>query len=737
MLEANGTNDATSQEETSEAVEFLREMMENRKGGERRPEQEVALTTIEGAIGDQENALVQAGTGTGKSFATLIPAVLSGKRVAYSTATKQLSEQLIKQDIPALRKEMIRQGKKGFNASLLKGRDNYLCLKKASELGAGTSKDSSTKEGQDALFDDAEIVDTAHGEQIVESNTTSRKSSGGKQSVEEIRKEYEDMYAWIENTETGDRSDAPAVSDETWKGFSVTANECVGAGACPFAEQCFSERARNRAVASQIVVTNHAVTALSLSADEQGKLLGERDVYIFDEVHELDNFLSSAWGTTVSAKMVDDVLKFMKNNFKPAPLIQERWEKDVEKAGKLITDMGVLLDELEDGLIWPNPVPSRVKKVLTEISAAIWRLFATIKENEIDKGKIAQSEKMANSVMLAMDVFLENNPENVRWTVNERTKKEDNFRKNKGKKTAPKPATLHCAPIRIGPKLMKNLAKDKSTMIGTSATITVAGRFDAPIRDFGLALEDNSEGIPGTPFVTRDAGTPFNYSQQAMLYIPSDSDFPSADWKSRDEHSAAVEDVALKMVKALGGRTLILTTTTRRISEIGERLISELGKKSGIKVLMQGDMPPTQLTEAFVKNETSVLVATMGMWHGLNAEGATCMAVIMDKIPFPTMDDPLASARQKYANDNGGNGFMDVYVATANIKLAQGFGRLIRTLTDRGVVAILDTRMRTKPYGGAMLKSFPQGIRKFDDLDVVLGSLERLREAREKEIASK
>ncbi|MBC9704592.1 MAG: ATP-dependent DNA helicase [Enterococcus sp.] len=372
-----------------------------------------------------------------------------------------------------------------------------------------------------------------------------------------------------------------------------------------------------------------------------------------------------------------------------------------------------------------------MEKVLTSIHADVLRIAILLNNCEESPSR-NQVLKAFTGLSTDLSRFLVNSKENVRWAKNEKTEK-NTFRKKK--KNAPNiPCTLHCAPLRIGPRLMRALDEKKATMIGTSATIKVAGRFDSPVHELSLNEEILEPGkVTGKaprPYKTVDVGTPFDYARQAMLFIPDAKEFPSPDYKNIDEHSSAVEEYTEKMVARLGGRALILLTTTRRVSEVGEYLEAML--PTNIKVLKQGDAPSNQLIEQFVADETSVLVATMGMWHGLNASGPTCSLVIMDKIPFASANDPLMAARKNYADEQGRNGFMEVSVAKANVKLAQGFGRLVRSMSDRGVVAIFDTRLQTKAYGRAMLKSLPDNVSRYSNLETVLGSLGRLRDSLEK-----
>lgn len=697
----------------SEALDFLRKMVADRPGGENRPQQEHAVVEIEDAINSGHHLLIEAGTGTGKSFATAIPSILSGKRFVYSTATKSLSEQIINQDIPVLRKELKKQTGKTFSASLLKGRDNYACRLKVNNLtNADQARPDDGKEQVSLIGDDELDIDT----------------TAPKSKAKGLASEYKAAYAWLEETESGDRSEAPPVSDEVWRGLSSTNTECVGRSSCPFGEICFAEMARDEARASQVVVTNHAITALDLE-NPDSNLLGERDVFVLDEIHELDTYLSSAWGTSVSEKAIADALITSKK-FKAPPKIESSYNSTVLNLTTLMDALGRELEDIEDGLFPENEIPLSLENVLTSVKNDFLRVSLLLISCEESPAR-NQVMKAFASVYEDISQFLVHSRENVRWAKNEKTEK-NTFRKKKG--NSPNiPCTLHCAPLRIGPRLMRALDNKQATMIGTSATIKVAGKFDSPIHEFSLneeIPEPDKEPKEPRPFKAVDVGTPFDYSRQAMLFIPDAKEFPSPDYKNIDEHSSAVEEYIHKMTNALGGRTLVLLTTTRRVADVGEYLEAML--PTNIKVLKQGDAPSNQLIEAFVKDETSVLVATMGMWHGLNASGPTCSLVIMDKIPFASANDPLMTARKNYADEQGRNGFMEVSVAKANVKLAQGFGRLVRSMSDRGVVAILDTRLQTKAYGRAMLKSLPDNVSRYSNLDTVLGSLGRLKESLEK-----
>lgn len=693
-MEKNNLEEETS-EENSPALSFLRQMVEMRPGGEHRPQQEVAMTAVEKAIENNSHLLSQAGTGTGKSLSYLIPAVLSGKKIGVFTATKQLSEQIVDKDIPELNKHLKALGHERARYALLKGRDNYLCERKYQEI-KNMEESAGSAPVQEGFF---EIEDEIVNEQV--------------KKISETQKEYQKLYAWAAKTPTGDRSHGPAVSDETWRNLSSTNAECPGKSSCPFGEVCFAEKARDQARVVDIVVTNHAIAGIDLVAEEP-MLLGERDVYIFDELHELDNYLSSAWGTSISAKMIADAA----NAGRKAAKTDKDCGESADKITQLSTAIEFALDNCEKGLI--DHLEVNTEALLIAVQDQLERLqlrLAYLEDSADDASKIALKTAVntISEIIESLAVFMHYEPEeNVRWIS----------KVKKGKDEA-EITFLNCAPMRIGPRLMEALENRKATMIGTSATITVGGAFDSPVHDFALS-EPLKAGDP-REFEVIDAGTPFEFRKQGMFYVPQPGTFPAptGSREDRKEHTEAVQEANYEFVMAAGGRSLLLMTTSYAMIEMGKYLRKKLGKKSKIKVLVQGEAPNPQLVQEFQDDETSVLIATMGMWHGLDVPGKSCSFVGIDKIPFTPFDDPLSKARQEYADKTGRNGFMDVYVANANVKLAQGVGRLIRGKTDRGVVALYDTRIISARYGQSMFRSLPpMGV--YSDRAMVLGALKRV-----------
>lgn len=673
------------------AVDLLARIVAERPNGEVRPQQEHMVGLVEDAIKNNTHLLVQAGTGTGKSLGYLIPAIASGKRIVVSTATKQLGEQIVTEDMPVLATTIPKVGGRNFTYALIKGRNNYLCRREVDSL---LRLDDEGGDAQDGLFEDP----------------TPRENSR-RPSADDLKK-LNSLLQWADVTDTGDRTDAPAVPDKVWDQVSTDAAGCSGK-ACPFFEECFAEFARATAREADVVVTNHAQVAQDLNSEFP--LLGEWDVLVTDEVHELESYLSSAWGLEVSPSA-------MKHHIAQAARKLPRGERtDYEQARdeavKVIEDLDVLADALagvKEGLL--VDMPQNIGSLLVAIATRLRTMIQAFKLSSEEGGvsaNVSADRKGAGQKMthlaLAIAEMCEDMSDGtrVRWL-------EPGF----GNRSP----VLKVAPLWIGPKLM-TLLGDR-TLIATSATMTVGGTFDSFIRT--LALNETittTDGETAKPrkFAAVDVGTPFDYDKQAVLYIPN-LDFPAPVGQDRFAHTEAVLEEATALVKAAGGRTLALFTTRKAAENAAFHL------RTNIKtpVLCQGEAPPSQLIEEFKDDEHATLCATMGFWHGVNAPGSTLSLVIADKVPFPRMDDPLMSARKDAVDaERPGQGFNEVYVAAASVMLSQGVGRLIRTASDKGVVAVLDTRLMTKGYGRTMRASLPH-MRTLRDRTVVEGALGRL-----------
>lgn len=670
-------------------------------GGESRPQQETMVAAVAESISNRHPLLAQAGTGTGKSLAYLFPLAASGKRGIIATATNQLSEQLIRYDLPQVAETMSDSGK-DVTFALLKGRNNYACLAKVSEIenlnNLGASH-VSPDEGADRLFE----VETSPGD------ISAMKRKQAKADAAEVGT----LVKWSKETETGDRSEAPSVPDRVWLQISTNSADCPGAGSCPFGDVCFTELARKRAKESQIVVTNHALLAQDIrtsisevkSATAQagaGGVFGKHDVVIVDEAHDLPDALTSALSTEVDPRAIG---KFLSKAAKYIHDDESSADDESQATAQARNDLEYLTDVMESlptGAL--EALPADFLNMLNAVTTrmiTVGRLLAkaATEATKSDKPKRAAAintlSEQADSIAADLVDARTLAPGRVRWLDQRRP--ED-------------PPVLRTAPLEVGEPLTKAL--EGRTFIATSATLTVGGDF-TPIQ--------RTLGMDGKDVETLDVGSPFDYLKQGMLYIPK-SPFPEPVGKDRAEHTEAVLQETLALVTASGGRALVLFTTTAGAQRAATYLREHLPH---LNIFAHGESPADVLVRQFAEDETSVLCATMGLWQGTNVPGPSCSLVIIDKVGFAPVDDVLTAARRSLADSRRRDGFTEVIVAQAATSLAQATGRLIRTSTDKGVVAILDPRIHSKGYGKVLIKSLPPfGI--FTDREKVTAALERL-----------
>lgn len=639
---------------------LLDQLIANTPGAVKRPPQERMVHVIHDALQAGQHIAVEAGTGTGKSYGYLVGALAGGQRIVVSTSTKQLGEQLARKDVPAVAAAASALGRE-VQVALLKGRSNYACRQRVSDTLALSSQPG-------ALFED----------------TTD--------AVNDIGHQVSAILDWVNSTDTGDRSDAPAVADKVWAQFSTDAASCVGRKECPFGDVCFAEAAKRRAAQADIAVVNHTLLAhyLDMQRNEIRTPISEFDVLIADEAHDLEGEVSKAWSFEVDPRRVERALAAAK-----------RIGADVEDEVKIATTSAKTLTNalatLPDGEL--RELPGHVQDVIMSIVGALRRLGAKAKDKAeaadatSKTGWVMLHQRLMNAAAELQDTLDINRELFVQWVAKERD-------------DAP---VLKSAPLSIADRFVEALGEWR--LVLTSATLTVGDRFE-PITS---ALGVDARGV--------DVGSPFDYPSQVMLYVPP-VDFPAPVGSPEDRvaHTQAVLDTLERLVDAAGGRTLGLFTTTRAAREAADRIRTRF---PNLNVLCHGDAPMGQLVEEFRDDETSVLLGTRGLWQGLDVQGASCSVVLIDKTPFPMFNDPLMSARKRKVDEAGGRGFDEVMVTHAAIALAQGAGRLIRTANDRGVIAVMDPRLRTKYYGRALMRSLPH-VRPWDDIDQVVSALRRL-----------
>lgn len=670
--------DMTVEKNSETALKLLGKVVSDKKGGEDRPQQKRMVSAVCEAVDDHRSVMIEAGTGSGKSFAELIPAAVyadNGSRWIISTATIQLSEQIGKIDLPFLEKEI--EGLEG-TWSVLKGRSNYACLERISFI----KREDEEAKGKQSLFEDGE------------DNGKSSPKSLPKESVE-----LRSLLEWSESSETGDRGEAPAVSDKTWSRFSRTSGTCPGAKKCPFGDVCFAEKAISKAQESRIVVTNHALVAHDLDqrAQEQESVLGENlGVIVFDESHQLESYLSDAWGAEISGEyakeVVSQVRSILGSNAKDAQNSLKTHLDGLIKAAVISCQK----NDKKSLLINPGEkFPSLVQNALNVVNADISNLSHLNLHDDKAKSSMFRLTNMMSETIGRLN---NDSEENVRWIE---------YDGMEWKKNAEPVARIRTAPLMIGPILSDITERFGITTIFTSATIQVDGGFEIPSTKLGVSA---AEGVA--------LGSPFDFPRQGILCIPDGIPVPKGE--DREKHFDEFKDMSMKVVKALGGRTLILCTSKKNTVAMAEFLRSK-----GVKVIDTVNTPQSHATEVFKNDEESVLVGTYGVWQGLDVPGSSLQAVLIEKIPFNRMDDMLANARSNYWDSHGSSGFMLESIAGAQTRLNQAVGRLIRARTDRGVVVIADPRMRKTRYGKTLVNGLPPFYR-LDDFDKVVASCKNL-----------
>ncbi|WP_454162978.1 ATP-dependent DNA helicase [Gordonia iterans] len=645
-------------------------------GGSRREGQIAMATAVGDAIDRQRHLAVQAGTGTGKSLAYLVPAIRhaveSGDTVVVSTATIALQRQLTERDLPRLSAALTGPLKHKPSFAILKGRANYLCLNK---IHSGAAE-----EPEDGMFDAFDL------------------SRMGR-DIKRIRE-------WASDTDTGDRDDlSPGVDHKSWRQVSVSSRECVGAAACEFGDDCFAEAARRRAADSDVVVTNHAM--LAIDAMSPATILPEHSVVVVDEAHELVDRITSVATEEVSSAGVGYVSR------RAGKLISTETAETLAGAAAQLEE---LLDEARVGE-WLR-LPAGAAEVLASLRDRLWEARSEISPAGEKKPAdpdataarqmaISATENLHDTVVRILTVFGEADPaqrHDVIWLAEERIRGGDTKR------------SLHIAPLTVSGLLRTSLFTD-STVILTSATLTVGGNFNALARTWGLPphTDDDADSEDRT-WRGLDVGSPFDYPRSAILYVAGKLPPPG-----RDGPAAATLDEMVDLMNAAGGRTLGLFSSMRAATQAAEAL----RERVGFPILCQGDEMTSSLIEKFAADEATCLFGTLSLWQGVDVPGPSLRLVMIDRIPFPRPDDPLLAARQRDTDAHGGNGFLAVSANHAALLLAQGAGRLLRADGDRGVVAVLDSRLVTARYGGYLMAGLPPFWRTTDPA-AVRSALRRL-----------
>lgn len=650
-------------------------------GGARRDGQTEMTRNVAMALRRKRHLLVQAGTGTGKSLAYLVPAVVhaleSDRPVLISTATLALQAQIMGRDLPRLLGNLEPELERTVDVALVKGRANYVCKHK---LDGGFPEEDDDQ----ALFSMA----AEPGSGVSTFEPSSR-----------LGREIVMLREWAETTETGDRDDLPeGVTDRAWRQVSVNAVDCIGPRKCPMAAECFSELAREKAQDADLVVTNHAM--LAIDAFEGLEVLPEHDAVIVDEAHELAERVTSAVTAQLSAQMIQAA----------ASSARKHTAINVEGLQAAATAVEAAFHRVESGLLPRGMNAQQAEAVELARNAARTALSDSKPsgDGEADAGRKTARARL-QAVHDTANRMLES-PEtpDVIWLS-----RPGSFTPGKGYQEASieEPPLLHVAPTSVAGRLREGLFGDR-TVVLTSATLTIGESFDPVAGSLGLM----GEKAPAWDAV--DVGSPFDYPRQGMLYVAKHLPAPSL------KTSGQQRDELARLIEASGGAALALFSSRRAAEEATE----DLRKRLDVPILCQGDATMSSLVRQFAEEEETCLFGTMSLWQGVDVPGRSCRLVAVDRIPFPRPDDPLNSARSQEVARNGGNGFMQIAATHAATRLAQGAGRLIRTAEDRGVLAILDSRLATARYGGFLKKSMPDFWATTDG-EVARGALRRLAEA--------
>ncbi|MGZ4813800.1 MAG: ATP-dependent DNA helicase, partial [Terriglobales bacterium] len=623
---------------------------------------------------EKRHLIVEAGTGTGKTMAYLVPALRSGKRVIISTGTKNLQEQLFYKDVPFLKQHF-----GDMKVCYMKGRNNYLCRKKLYELA------------------DQPIL-------------------SGLEEIDQFRA----IVDWDKTTDTGDRSELAVLpeSSEVWHKLDARADTCLGQK-CPEYERCFITEMRRRALESDIIIVNHhlffADLAIKMAADEAPDVgvLPEAAAVIFDEAHELEEVASSYFGVGVSTSRIEELVRDVENTvvnaksmsasmtqalksvrersnffFSLLPEQDNRFAFDgrqefLETHGDeylgLMNSLGRLATDIDGLKPQPEEAPALIRRV-NEVRVQL----SFIMETE-DRNTVFWIERRGGA--RNSGASLRQTGRNARSHTNAPSHINARSHISAGASMGRNHVFLQATPIDVSGILRQVLFERIDTTILTSATLAVGGGYEYLRRRLGM---DNARELI--------VQSHFDYESQALLYIPPDLPEPNS-----PQFQAKAADKIRRLLEISRGRAFVLFTSYAQMRDVHDRLLGELEHPC----LLQGTAPKTALLEEFRSTPNAVLFATSSFWQGVDVQGEQLSCVIIDRLPFAVPSDPVVKARVEAINNEGGNAFYEYQVPAAVITLKQGFGRLIRSLNDRGVLALLDNRILKKPYGKVFLSSLP------------------------------
>jgi ATP-dependent DNA helicase DinG len=578
-----------------------------------RPSQVRMAHAVHRALEEQNHVIIEAGTGTGKTLAYLLPALVHGRRILVSTGTKTLQDQIFYKDIPLLESVLGRP----IRAAYLKGRNNYLCRLK---------------------------METLHTEGLF--------------SLREL-KSFKAIIDWAAETETGDRAELGSVGDDSdlWSRMDARRERCLGSK-CKDYERCFLTLVRQKAMEADIVVVNHHLffADLSIRKSDVPAILPDYSAVIFDEAHELEDIATDYFGFHIS-------------NFRLAEFVHDanKLEADVELVSRASDRFFNGFALLRDGR---HPVPKL--EGIESLIGALQDARRSIKQMKDFSGEYEALARRAGELEAELEIFRSGRLENyVSWIE----------RRDRG-------IFLEACPVDVSGMLQEKLFTRVPTCVLTSATLTVGDSFGYMRERLGL---NEAREL--------SLATEFNVQKQALLYIPKSM----PDYRHPSYVERAAEEIRL-VLRASTGRAFVLFTSYRQMETLYQELVDDLPFPCMIQGKGGGK---SRLLEEFKMTPNAVLFATASFWQGVDVKGEALSAVIIDKLPFQVPSDPLVAARSACIQRQGGNAFSEYHVPTAILRLKQGLGRLIRSTTDRGILAVLDNRLSTKSYGRLFMDSLP------------------------------
>lgn len=612
----------------------------------RKPQSDLAIAIAE-AINEQSILVAEAGTGTGKTFAYLLPCLLSGKKAIISTATKTLQDQLYQKDVPTL----VRALGLAVRIQNLKGRSNYIC-----QYRVALHAEETTLQSPQCL---SEII--------------------------HVRDKLSQMHE-------GERSELPELSEDSavWPYVTSTVDNCLGAE-CPNYEGCFLVKARKRALDADVVVINHHLFFADshLKKEGFGELLPGAEIIVFDEAHQLAEIATNFNGERIGTRQFRDLINDIINEWPAIDLANQPLKALSFKADKLLDDLLHLFSSSDERISWNEIHNNKVfTRLWTEWLNLKDELLACFNDQSSEIPGVTRCKERLDDFARILISFGESKGSTIRWI--------ERFKNT---------LVFHATPYDVADSFNELLQRQSCTHIFTSATLTMASSFDCFCKPLGLK-EIRTLLLP----------SPFNYSQQALLYLPRGLPDP----KDSRYYEVLVKK-ALSIIDACGGRCFFLFTSHKALKLVAQMLSNNLN----YPLLIQGAEAKPILLARFRQLGNAVLLGTATFWEGVDVKGEALSCVIIDKLPFASPVDPVIRGKMAYLKDKGLSGFDELSLPNAVIALKQGVGRLIRDVSDKGVLMIADPRLTGRDYGKQILNSLP-GLPKTREEQKVLQFIEEL-----------